>query len=389
MRRREFLLVIFLLFSWACSKSHEGGPGGSPAAVVRGVTIETIKPSSVEDFFAIAGTVKARRTAILSSKITGIIVAVSVNAGDKVRRGQLLVQIDGRELHAALASANAGLEEVNWAFKAGQSALAAAQGQRELAATTYERYQALLAKDAVTRQEFDEVNTKFKVATAEMMRAEENLRSLEAKASQARARISETQALLNQTSVASPYEGIITDKTAEVGMLASPGIPLVAVEEQGSYRLEAQVGASQIQSVQLGNQVPVSIDAIDGELTGSVVEIVPAADPRSRTFTVKVQLPAHAGVRSGLYGKARFSTGKIELIAVSKGALLSPGELKGVFVVDGEGIAHFRLVTTGRTYGERVEILSGLKPGDQVVTQGAERLTEGDKVLLSRKADGK
>jgi membrane fusion protein, multidrug efflux system len=388
-RWKEFLFVILLFFQWACSKGGEDHQNGNPSAVAPGVAVEIIKPSTVEDFFSVAGTIKARRTAALSSKITGTVVAVSVNAGDKVRKGQILVQIDSRELHAELASANAGLEELTWAAKAAESTLAAARGQRELAAVTYERYQALLDKESVTRQEFDEVNTKFKVATAETTRAEENLRALEAKQAQARARISQTQTLLSQTNIVSPYDGVVTDKAAELGMLASPGTPLVTVEEEGAYRLEAQVGESQIQFVQRGNQIPVSIDAIQGELTGSVVEVVPVADPRSRTFTVKVQLPPRPGIRSGLYGKARFLLGKREVIAVPRHAVLSRGELKGVFAVGEDGVVHFRLVTTGRSYGARVEVLSGLKPGEQIVTKGAERLSEGDPVLASRKVDAK
>jgi RND family efflux transporter MFP subunit len=380
MRWKNLLLAVFFSFSWACSKGGDQVQEGKPSTVVHRVTVEVIKPLTVEDFFTVAGTVKARQTASLSSEVTGTIVAVSVNPGDRVRRGQILAQIDSRDLHAELASANAGLDEITWASKAAESSLAAAQGQRELAAATYQRYQALLTKESVTRQEFDEINTKFKVAAAETMRAEQNLRALEAKKAQARARISQAQTLLSQTNVASPYDGVVTAKAAELGMLASPGTPLVTVEEEGSYRLETQVGESEIQWVHLKNLASVSIDAIQGELTGSVVEIVPAADPRSRTFTVKVQLPALPGIRSGLYGKARFSVGHRAVVAAPMDAVRLRGELKGIFVVGEDGSVGFRLVKTGKGYGDRVEILSGLKEGEKIVIQGFERLNEGQKV---------
>jgi multidrug efflux pump subunit AcrA (membrane-fusion protein) len=380
-RWKECLLVILMLFQWACSKS-EHRQNSNSSAVAPGTAIETIKPSTVEDFFAVAGTVRAKQTSALSSKITGTVAAVSVRTGDKVRKGQLLVQIDGRELHAELAGANAGLEEITWATKAAASALAAAQGQRELAATTYKRYQALLGKESVTRQEFDEVNTKFKVATAEMMRAEENLRALEAKKAQAEARISQAQALLSQANIVSPYDGIVTDKAAELGMLASPGTPLVTVEDAGAYRLEAQVGESSLAYAKLGAAVPVRVDALDTTLSGKVAEIVPAADPQSRTFTIKIELPAEPLLRSGVYGKASLSRGERQVLLVPIGAVLERGQLTGVFVVGQDGRAEFRLVKTGKRYGENFEILSGLSAGERVVVKGAERIAEGSRVAL-------
>ncbi|HEY7320890.1 MAG TPA: efflux RND transporter periplasmic adaptor subunit [Candidatus Binatia bacterium] len=380
-RWQEFLLVTLMLFQWACSKS-EHRPNSNPSAVAPGTTVEIVKPSTVEDFFAVAGTVRAKQTSALSSKITGTVAAVSVKAGDKVRKGQILVQIDSRELHAELAGAKAGLEEITWATKAAASALAAAQGQRELAAATHERYQALLGKESVTRQEFDEVNTKFKVATAEMTRAEENLRALEAKKAQAEARISRAQALLSQANIVSPYDGIVTDKAVELGMLASPGMLLVTVEDAGAYRLEAQVGESSLAYAKLGSAVPVRVDALDTTLSGKVAEIVPAADPQSRTFTIKIELPAQPLLRSGVYGKASLSRGERQVLPVPIGAVLERGQLTGVFVVGQDGRAEFRLVKTGKRYGESFEILSGLSAGERVVVKGAERIADGSRVAL-------
>jgi membrane fusion protein, multidrug efflux system len=388
MRSDRLMFVVLLLFYSACSNDDQV-QDGHPSAVVPGVAVELVRPIPVDDFFTTAGTVKAKRATILSSKITGIIIAVAVHPGDLVRKGRMLVQIDSRELRSELASANAGLEELTWASKAAEAALTAAEGQRELAAATYQRYEALLARESVTRQEFDEVNTKFKVATAEMRRAEENLRGFEPKKAQAKARIAQAQTLLSQTNIVAPYDGVVTGKAAELGMLATPGASLVTLEEQGAYRLETQVGESDIQFVRLGKQVSLSIDVIRDDLTGSVVEIVPAADPRSRTFAVKVQLPAHSEIRSGLYGKARFSIGKRDIIAVPSGAVVSRGELKGLYIVGADGAVQLRLVKTGRAYGDRIEILSGLKATEQVVVKNPERLREGDRVRVPRQTDGR
>ena len=384
MLSKKFLIIILLFFSSSCSKGDRNAQEQKSIGNVQSVTVEVAKPLAVEDFFAVAGIVKARRSTVLSSKVTGTVTAVAVNAGDRVRKGQTLVQIDNRELRAELASANAALDEVAWAAKAADSALIAAKGQRELAATTYQRYEGLFARESVTRQEFDEINTKYKVADAEMARAEENRRAVEAKKNQAEARIEQAQTLLDQTTIKSPYDGVVTDKPVELGMLASPGTPLITVEEGGSYRLDAHVGESEIRFVQQGKSLSVNIDAIPVQLTGTVVEIVPAADPQSRTFTVKVQLPADPALRSGLYGKARFPAGRREVIALPTHAILPRGELQGVFIVGNDDVVRFRLVKTGKTYGDRFEILAGINPGERVATHGAERLNEGEKVQISQ-----
>ncbi len=383
MARKNLLIIILLLYGSACSKSDRSAAEQSNGNA-QNVTVEVAKPMAMNDFFTVAGIVRARRSTVLSSKITGMVTSVAVNSGDRVRKGQILVQIDNRELRAELAGANAALDEIGWAEKAAESALLAAKGQRELAATTYQRYEGLFARQSVTRQEFDEVNTKYKVADAEMARAEENRRAVAAKKDQAESRIAQAQTLLDQTTIRSPYDGVVTDKPAELGMLASPGTPLVTVEESGSYRLDTQVGESEIRFAQQGKSVSVSIDAVPVELTGTVTEIVPAADPQSRTFTVKVQLPSDPALRSGLYGKARFPAGKRELIALPTHAILSRGELQGLFVVGNDDVVHFRLVKTGKKYGDRIEILSGINPGERVVTQGAERLSEGERVRVSQ-----
>jgi len=386
MKATKLFLIVLVLLQDACSRESEKTADRVAPAVVKEVTVEVMKPTGVSDSFEAAGTIKASKTAILSGKVMGTIVAVAVKEGDKVRKGQTLVQIDSRELQAELAGAHAGLEELNWVAKGTESALAAAQGQRELAAATYQRYEALLARGSVTRQEFDEVNAKFKVATAEVNHAQENLRALGARKEQARARISQTQALLNQTSVVAPFNGVVTEKAAEVGTLATPATALMTVEEEGAYRLEAQIGESQIRWVTLGKTAVVSIDAIGSELSGTVVEIVPAADSKSRTFTAKVQLPPDGQIRSGLYGKARWPTRARPIIAVPKEAIIERGQLSGVFVVDERELVRFRLVTSGKGYGDRVEVLSGLTEGERVVVKSARGLREGDKVRIEGKA---
>jgi RND family efflux transporter MFP subunit len=167
--------------------------------------------------------------------------------------------------------------------------------------------------------------------------------------------------------------------------MAAPGAPLLTIESGTDYRLEASVQESQINKIHLGDQVRVHIDALgQQELAGTVVEIVPTSDPASRTYLVKISIAATAGnqqiIRSGLYGKARFITGQTQAMTIPRNAVIERGQLTSVFVVDQSGIARMRLVKTGKIYADRVEVLSGLTEGEQIVVDGVAAVNDGSRV---------
>lgn len=376
-----FILLTIVLFA-ACSKERKGSNEFAEQPLVRDVEVTVVRPETVEDSFAAVGTVKARKIAVLSSQAVGTIVAVLVREGDEVRREQSLVEIDDRDVRADLQGAQAGLEEASRAIGAAESAVTAARGQHELAAATFKRYEPLVAKESVTPQEFDEVSAKYKIASAELERAEENLRAQRARKKQAEAKVSSAQTRLSFTNVTAPFDGVVTAKTADVGALASPGMPLVTIEQRGLYRLEVEVGESRLADVKLGMMTPVAIDAIKTELLGKVGEIVPAADPQSRSFTIKIDIPAHPLVHSGLYGKARLRSGKKEILIVPAKALVEKGQLVGLYAVDAGGKVRLRLVNTGKRYGANTEILSGLTAGERIIVGGLEKVSDGSRVAL-------
>jgi RND family efflux transporter MFP subunit len=166
----------------------------------------------------------------------------------------------------------------------------------------------------------------------------------------------------------------------EPGDLAVPGQTLLVLDDPRAYRFEAEVGESAVGRVRLRQTVPVVLDALARTLEGRVAEIVPAADPTSRTVTVKVDLPADPELRSGLFGRARFPAGERQALLVPGTALVERGQLTGVYVVDTQGIAQLRLVTAGARREDRVEILSGLRAGERIVVEGAERVSDGVRV---------
>jgi RND family efflux transporter MFP subunit len=250
----------------------------------------------------------------------------------------------------------------------------------------------LRERQSISPQEFDEVQARQEVADAEAERTGRLLQSLVARRrmalariDQAKADVSGSQVYSSFTRIAAPISGVVVSRQADVGYMAAPGAPLLTIESGGDYRLEAAVQESQINRIHLRDQVRVQIDALgQQELAGTVVEIVPASDPASRTYLVKISIALPGGnqqiIRSGLYGKAGFITGQTQAITIPQKAVVERGQLTSVYVVDQSGIARMRLVKTGKTYGDRVEVLSGLTEGEQIVVDGGAAVSDGSRV---------
>jgi len=366
--------VFRLIFSMAlsavallagCSETQPAAPAASEK--VHGIVVMQVQKASVPDVVEATGTVRAALSAQLSSQVMGTITRVNVHEGDRVRRGEVLVAIDEAQQQAAFAGANAGLH-------VSQEAITAADADYVLAESTMKRYQMLYDKKSVSPQEYDEMKTKLAAAKARRDAAH-------AGREQAEAGVSQAGTAMSFTKVRAPFDGIVIAKLAEPGAMASPGVPLLTIEDPSRFRLEATVDESKIGAVRLGESVPVVIDALgDQPIEGKVTQIVPAADPGSRTFTVKIDLPANPQMRTGLFGRARFARGQHDAIAIPKSAVLNRGQLQAVYVVGGDQLASLRYVTLGPTSMDQVEVLSGLQSGDRIVMQPGDRDLSGKQV---------
>ena len=334
---------------------------------VHGVAIMEVHKTTVPDYVEATGTVHPTLSAQLASQVMGTIIRVNVHEGDRVRRGEVLVSIDEAQQQAAYTGAKAGLQ-------ASQESIAAADADYALAEATIKRYQMLYDKKSVSPQEYDEVKTKLAAAQARRDAAH-------AGATQAEAGVAQASTAMGFTKVRAPFDGVVISKLAEPGAMAAPGLPLLVVEDPSRFRLEAQFDESKIGAVKLGESAPVVIDALgDQPVEGKVVQIVPAADPSSRTFTVKVDLPLNPQIRSGLFGRVRFPKGEREAIAIPKAVVLSRGQMQAVYVVGSDQLASLRFVTLGAPSGDQVEVLSGLQSGDRIVAQPDGRELSGKQV---------
>ena len=356
--RLDILVVATMLGLSSCSTEQQSKV--SSTETVRDVSVLAVKQSNIPDVLQAVGTVRAEQTSDLASQMMGNIVEIRVHEGDRVHRGQVLAVINDSQLRAALDRAKA-------ADLAAQQQIVAANSDLALAETTLKRDLYLYEQKIISQQEFDEVKA----------RQESNLARRDiAKAGEAQAKAELNQAMtsLDYTRIRAPFNGVVTQKKADSGTLASPGMPIFTVEDTSRYRLEVAVNESDVRYVASREQVSIAIETLGNvALRGKVVQIVPAADPASRAFLVKIELPTDTRLRSGLFGRAQFGRGTQEALLIPRSAVIERGQLQGVFVLDQNKVASLRYVTLGMSSGSEIEVLSGLQGGEWFVANPGER----------------
>lgn len=362
----------------ACGTAEQARP--RPAAMVSGVGVETVRSQAAPEIYQAVGTVRSATTSVLGAEISGTVREILVRPGDHVRRGQLLAALDDRSPRAQVGAAEAGVEETRQGGAEAAQALQAAAAERQFAEATWRRYQELLAKNSVSRQEFEHAETQYEAALAHERALEARKSQLAARNQQAKSQLALAETLLSYARIVSPLDGVVTAKSVDAGTLVMPGTPLLTVEDPAHYRLEASLPAQYLGRVRRDEEV--TVETGRGNFSGRVAEIVPSTDPASRTAVVKVELPKGCGCQSGDYGTAYFPVGEGKILAVPSAALVEQGQLTGVFVVNADGMAEYRLVKTGRSFGRRMEILSGLADGERVAVSGTELLKEGARVEM-------
>jgi RND family efflux transporter MFP subunit len=310
------------------------------------------------------GTLHARESATISAQVVGRIEQVLVHEGDSVKAGQALVVLDDATLRAAADQAQA-------AVKAAEGQQAAAQSSAALAASTLSRYKQLQAEKSVSPQEMDEV----------AQRAEAAASQVSALGDAARAQESGARSMLGYTRLRAPFAGVVTARMADPGTMAAPGVALLQIDRAGPLQLQAAVDESEIGSVRVGMKISLMINgAPNGEVNGTVAEIVPAADPASHSFMVKIDLPSSASLHTGVYGTAEFAAGKRQAILAPSSAIVVRGSLSCVYVLDGNGIAQLRSIILGAVHGEFVEVLSGLSSSEKLVDLPGDRDLAGKRI---------
>jgi membrane fusion protein, multidrug efflux system len=375
-----FLPIPVLLLS-SCGNEPPRRAAQSQASPLTVQTVEVVTQDWPANYEA-TGTVRARTTASISSKVMAYVQQVNAQVGDHVRQGQELITLDARDLDANLRRAEAGRTEVESAIPEIEHATAAAKANLDLAQTTFKRMEELAAKKSISNQEMDEVSARLKAAQANYDMARSRRAQVTSKMATVDQEIRAAGIMRDYSKLAAPFSGVVIARTVEPGNLATPGAALLTIEQDGLYRLEASVDESKLPSVRVGQAVEAELDA-ERKLKARVAEIVPSVDAASRTYIVKLDLPATPQLRTGMFGRAIFSLGMQKVVAIPVAALSERGQLQSVFVVEA-GIARTRLVTTGRRTGTSVEVLSGLSATESVVLPVPVALQDGARVEVRR-----
>ena len=364
MRKLAFVIpFLAALFTVGCG-DHKT-PAAQAPEVVRDLQLLQVQRQSVPDYVETVGTVRALQTSQLSAQIVGTVVAIHAQEGQRVRKGDVLIVLGDAQQRAALERASA-------AVNAAQQDIAAADADHALANSTLGRYRDLYEKKSVSPHEMDEVQARAKSAGARRDQAQAGI-------AQARALEQQARAGLSYTRIRAPFDGVVTAKQVDLGTLASPGVPLLTIEDTHRFRLEASVDEGDIRLIKMGATAPVAVDALGAELQGKIVQIVPAADPASRSFVVKLELPSEPRLHSGFFGRARFARGQRDAVVVPRTAVLDRGQLQGVYVVGADGQIALRFVTLGKPVGEMIELLSGVTAGERLVAAHGGRDLAGKK----------
>jgi len=358
-----FLVVILLSILWLggfFSKRTPTKEVAKESKVVHGLTVGTVeKLDYVETPYV--GQVVADQRAEVSTRIMGRVLKVYVKEGECVRAGRLLVSVDASDVQAQV---NAIEQQRKQAEKAYESALA----QYEAVKKTYERYSALLKQSAITQQEFDQVKAQFESAKAQVEQAKAGIEALNAQKSA----VASNLAYANLTA---PFDGCVVQKNVDVGDLAMPGQPMLILEK-APYKVEVYLPERFLGKVKVGSSLKVEIDG--KVLEGRVVESGVAVDPATRTFRVKLSVPSN-GLSSGKLARVLIPEDQRTLM-VPQSAIVRRFDFTGVWVVKEDNTLELRFVRLGDTFGDKVQVLSGLKEGERVIIQGIEKACEGCKV---------
>lgn len=334
------LLAGLILLAPAC-KGKEAAEHATPTTLpIQTVRVVGVAAQPAQHQNEVAGTVTAAESATIAAKVAGVITGLPVSVGSAVRQGQVLVKISAGEINAQLAQDETRL----------------AQARRNL-----EREQRLLAKEAATRESVKNLEELLRIAEAGYQQA---------------------QSMVGDTTLTAPFSGLVARKLANIGDLATPGAPLLTIENNNRLQVAIAVPEALLAQIKSGDSLPLTIPAANYNGQGRVAEISPAGDPASRTATVKLAVTA-PGLRVGQFARVTLPgpTATDNALTVPATAVVAFGQMEKLFVVE-NSTAHLRLVRTGASHDGRVEIVAGLSGGEQVVSEGAAQLNDGQPVRV-------
>ncbi|MHB8736116.1 MAG: efflux RND transporter periplasmic adaptor subunit [Terriglobales bacterium] len=364
--RLLMILPLLLALAGSACRRTEAPVAQTGWPLPAGLPVATVTWTEAPDTFVAVGSVEARTSATLAARVTGMVLEVRVQPGQRVRAGQLLAVLSNPQAGEEVQAQQAALAAAEASLHAAQQQHRAAQANADLAHSTYDRYRGLA--QAVSPHELETVSAAAQAAQAAQQAAVAQEQAAQAGVRQNQATLQAARTGASFSRITAPYSAIVTAKWVDAGALATPGLPLLQIERPGASRLAVSVPNTVLPAVHLGQHLAVEIDGhVPAQMDGVVGEIAPDSDTLSRSALVKLDLPAAAKLRSGLYGRVAIPTGSRRALLAPASALLHRGDLDEIYVVNGAGRAELRLVKPGAVLSGQVEILSGLSPGEHYV----------------------
>ncbi len=333
------IVIIFAVLLAGCDKDEPAIHNEFPPLATISVSVGQVKRKIAANQIEVVGTVQAVEQAQISSKITGNIVFLQVDLGSKVKKGELLIELSAGEISARVQQAKAQLE----------------QAKRNLA-----REESLLKKNAATAQTVKSLRDSTRIAEAAY---------------------NEAVTMLDYTKITAPFSGIITKKLTNVGDLATPGKPLLHLEDERNLQVVTNIPEAMIRRIQKNDNLSIFIPSVDLAFAGIVAEVSPIADPSSRTAPIKIHVPSDPQLRSGQFARIALTGEQAETLTIPTSAVVSFGQMERVYVIHDDK-AHLRLVQTGSQKDDEIEILSGLTEGEIVIKEAGLNIHDGQPVVI-------
>lgn len=323
------------------------------------VLIETSKASVSNEngSISISGTVQAVNKANISTRMMGTIKQINVNIGDLVKKGEILLTIDGQDITAQLAQAKANLLTAESNFKNTE--------------TNFKRFKSLHEKKSATQKEFDDISTQYEMSKAQLEMAKEA--------------INQVKAQFQYTNITAPFSGTITSKTVNVGDLANPGMPLLGIESTNDFEVIGMISESNISSVKANQLVSIEIPSIRKTIQGRIKELSASGVNSGGQYQVSIQLLKKPNeLLAGMYAKIHLAANTVEnnAIYINKKALVHKGQLTGLYTVSESGTALLRWIRTGNQIGDKVEVVSGLSANETYIIAAEGKLFNGAQITI-------
>ena len=352
-----FSLMMLTIAATGCGSGTTGEANATEPPVAE-VKVYSPAEGTGTDFFQTVGRVKNVRESTIASKVMGMVKDISVKSGDKIKKGQMLMRIDEQDIAGKVQQAS--------------GALAQAKAALSISETNYNRFKSLFESGSASKAEFDKATFDYETAKGAVK--------------QAQGALAEASSYLSEARIRAPFDGVVVDTMIEEGEMVAPGRPLVRVEGKSALEFETTVNERDINFIGIGEKVPVILDAVSGEKTeidGTISEIVPASDG-THSQVVRIALGNDSDIRSGLFGRARFSRPQDSSgsVLVPTDRIIHRGQLSGVYVVDHGDHIRLRLVRQGRALGDHTEVLSGILPKDRIVTSEIATLIDGQQAKV-------